>query len=108
MAVGAIFALVIEGVQALEFTGRSQPLLLWALLCAALIWPRAAARFVSVRTSYPERVLVIGDAAAVVLVKRKLAEDPGTERHGRRTRLGRGRRGRASTGCWGRSTSCQR
>ena len=76
VAVGAIFALVIEGVQALEFTGRSHPLLLWGLLCAALMATRATARFVSVRTSYPERLLVIGDAAAVVLVKRKLAEDP--------------------------------
>jgi exopolysaccharide biosynthesis polyprenyl glycosylphosphotransferase len=76
VAVAAIFALVIEGVQGLEFTGRSHPVLLWGLLCVALMVTRTAARFVSTRTSYPERILIIGDAAAVVLVKRKLAEDP--------------------------------
>ena len=58
LAVAALFTLMIEGVQALEFTGRSHPLLLWGLLGAMLVIARAAARFVSVRATAAERVLV--------------------------------------------------
>ena len=77
MAAAAIFALVIEGVQALQFTGRSHPLLLWGLLVGALVICRTGARFLAVRVTGTERLLVIGDAASMVLVKRKLASVPG-------------------------------
>ena len=77
VAVAATFALIIEGVQALEFTGRSQPLVLWGMLSIALVGGRAAARFLTVRATGTERVLVVGDALATTLIKRKLAADPG-------------------------------
>ena len=77
VAVAAIFALVIEGGRALEFTGRSHPFLLWGMLTVVLIAARAAARFVVVRTTAPERILVIGDAATTAMLERKLAADPG-------------------------------
>jgi exopolysaccharide biosynthesis polyprenyl glycosylphosphotransferase len=76
LAVAALFTLVIEGVQALEFTGSSHPLLLWGLLSATLLVARAVARFLTVRATAGERVLVIGDAAALGLIKRKFSEDP--------------------------------
>ena len=76
LAVAALFTIVIEAVQALEFTGRSHPLLLWGLLGATLVLARAVARFVSVRATASERVLVIGDSAAFSLIKRKFADDP--------------------------------
>jgi exopolysaccharide biosynthesis polyprenyl glycosylphosphotransferase len=74
--VGAIFALVIEGVQAIQFSGRSQPLILWVMLTAALVVVRVAARFLTVRAMGAERILVIGDAASTALIDRKLAADP--------------------------------
>jgi exopolysaccharide biosynthesis polyprenyl glycosylphosphotransferase len=76
VAVAAIFVLVVEGIQALEFTGRSHPFELWGLLVVTLVAARGAARFLAVRTTGPERVLVIGDLAATGLVKRKLTDDP--------------------------------
>jgi exopolysaccharide biosynthesis polyprenyl glycosylphosphotransferase len=76
VAVAGIFVLLIEGVQGLNFEGRSHPLLLWALISATLVSARAAARFVSVRFTGTERVVVIGDANALKLVRRKLASDP--------------------------------
>ena len=76
LAVAALFTLVIEGVQALEFTGRAHPLLLWGLLSATLLVGRAVARFLTVRATDGERVLVIGDTAALGLIRRKFSEDP--------------------------------
>jgi exopolysaccharide biosynthesis polyprenyl glycosylphosphotransferase len=77
VAVAAIFALAVEGVQAIQYTGGSHPLPLWAILTVVLVVTRASARFVTVRTTATERVLVIGDAATTALVRRKLAGDPG-------------------------------
>ena len=106
VAAAAIFALVIEGVQALQFTGRSHPLLLWGLLVGALVICRTTARFLAVRMTGTERLLVIGDAASLVLVKRKLASVPGL----RATVVGRvsaeGAPTRVSTSCWAPSTTC--
>jgi exopolysaccharide biosynthesis polyprenyl glycosylphosphotransferase len=76
VAVAAIFALAVEGVQAIQYTGGSHPLPLWALLTATLIVARAAARFATVRTTATERVLVIGDARTAALVRRKFSGDP--------------------------------
>jgi exopolysaccharide biosynthesis polyprenyl glycosylphosphotransferase len=76
VAVAAIFALAVEGVQAIQYTGGSHPLPLWAVLTVSLIVARAVARFVAVRTTATERVLVIGDAPTTALVRRKLAGDP--------------------------------
>jgi exopolysaccharide biosynthesis polyprenyl glycosylphosphotransferase len=64
-------------VQAIQYTGGSHPLPLWAILTVTLVVTRAAARFVTVRTTATERVLVIGDASTTALVKRKLGGDPG-------------------------------
>ncbi len=77
LAVAAIFSLVIEGVQAIQFTGRSQPLLLWGMLTAALVISRALARFVLLKGTGPERILVVGDADTAALIERKLDGDPG-------------------------------
>jgi exopolysaccharide biosynthesis polyprenyl glycosylphosphotransferase len=77
LAVGAIFTLVIEAARALEFTGRSQPLLLCGVLTGVLLAARAGARFLAVRLTGAERVLVIGDAPTTELVQRKFAGDAG-------------------------------
>jgi hypothetical protein len=66
-------------VQAIQYTGGSHPLPLWAILTVMLVATRAAARFVTVRTTATERVLVIGEAATAALVKRKLRGDPGLD-----------------------------
>ncbi len=76
VGVAAIFALTIEGVQAFVYTGGSHPLPMWAILTAALVLTRGVARFAAVRTTEPERVLVIGDAATTAAVRRKLAGNP--------------------------------
>jgi exopolysaccharide biosynthesis polyprenyl glycosylphosphotransferase len=76
VAVAAIFALAVEGVQAIQYTGGSHPLPLWALLTVTLIFARAGARFLTVRTTSTERVLVIGDAPTTASIRRKLAGDP--------------------------------
>src|ERR671923_1916801 len=44
VAVAAIFALAVEGVQAIQYTGGSHPLPLWATLTVALVLARALAR----------------------------------------------------------------
>jgi exopolysaccharide biosynthesis polyprenyl glycosylphosphotransferase len=75
VGVSAVFALAIEGVQAFVYTGGSHPLPMWAILTAALVVTRAAARFVTVRTTEAERVVVIGDTATTTLIKRKFAQD---------------------------------
>jgi exopolysaccharide biosynthesis polyprenyl glycosylphosphotransferase len=76
VAVAAIFALAVEGVQAIQYTGGSHPLPLWAILTCTLVLLRGAARFVTVRTTATERVLVVGDAATTAGVRRKLSGDP--------------------------------
>jgi exopolysaccharide biosynthesis polyprenyl glycosylphosphotransferase len=76
LAVAAIFALTIEGVQALQYTGGSHPLPLWVVLTGALVVMRGLARFVTVRASPQQRLLVVGDRAAATLVRRRLAIDP--------------------------------
>jgi exopolysaccharide biosynthesis polyprenyl glycosylphosphotransferase len=73
VGVAAIYALTIEGVQAFVYTGGSHPLPMWALLTAALVITRAIARFLTVRTTPTERVLVIGDAPTTAQIRRKLA-----------------------------------
>ena len=51
VAVTAIFVLFVEGVRALEFTGRSHPFLMWGVLTGALIVGARRARFLAVRTT---------------------------------------------------------
>jgi exopolysaccharide biosynthesis polyprenyl glycosylphosphotransferase len=75
VAVAAIFALTVEGIQAIQYTGGSHPLPLWAILTVSLVATRALARFVVVRATSSERVLVVGDAATAALIRRKLAAD---------------------------------
>ena len=50
VAVGAIFVLLTEAVQGLEFTGRSHPLALWAGLTVSLVAFRTVARKVAIRS----------------------------------------------------------
>ena len=76
LAVAAIFALTIEGVQALQYTGGSHPLPLWVVLTCVLIATRTLARFAVARATPPQRLLVVGDRAAGKLVRRKLGIDP--------------------------------
>ena len=76
VAVVSMFVLFIQGVRAIEFQGRSHPFLLWGLLVAALVGLRGLARFVTVRLTSSERVVVVGDAETTALVKRKFAADP--------------------------------
>jgi exopolysaccharide biosynthesis polyprenyl glycosylphosphotransferase len=76
VSVAAILALTIEGAQAFVYTGGSHPLPTWVILTATLVVCRAAARFIAVRTTQPERVLVVGDAATTALVRRKLSGIP--------------------------------
>jgi exopolysaccharide biosynthesis polyprenyl glycosylphosphotransferase len=73
VGVAAIYALTIEGVQAVQYTGGSHPLPMWAILTVSLVVMRALARFLTVRTTATERVLVLGDAATTAQVRRKLA-----------------------------------
>jgi exopolysaccharide biosynthesis polyprenyl glycosylphosphotransferase len=77
VAVAAMFTLLIEAAQALEFTGRSQPLLLWGTLATVLIVARGAARFIVTRATAPERVLIYGDAGTAAMVEQKVQGDPG-------------------------------
>jgi exopolysaccharide biosynthesis polyprenyl glycosylphosphotransferase len=76
VAVVSMFVLFIQGVRAIEFQGRSHPFLLWGLLVAAIVGLRGLARFLTVRLTGSERVLVIGDAETTALVRRKLGADP--------------------------------
>jgi exopolysaccharide biosynthesis polyprenyl glycosylphosphotransferase len=76
VSVAAIYALVVEGLRGVDFVGRSQPFLLWGALTIGLIITRAMSRFLVARLTPPERLLVIGDAEAAMLVERKLAFDP--------------------------------
>jgi exopolysaccharide biosynthesis polyprenyl glycosylphosphotransferase len=76
VGVAAIYALTIEGVQAIQYTGGSHPLPMWTILTASLIVMRGLARFLTVRTTPAERVLVLGDAATTAQVRRKLAANP--------------------------------
>jgi exopolysaccharide biosynthesis polyprenyl glycosylphosphotransferase len=76
VAVSAIFALFVEGVQAVQYTGGSHPLPLWAILSVGLVLMRGLVRFVTVRVSPTERVLVVGDASTTAAIRRKLAQDP--------------------------------
>jgi exopolysaccharide biosynthesis polyprenyl glycosylphosphotransferase len=76
LSVAAIFSLVVDGVEAVVFVGRSQPFLLWGVLTLGLIVTRAISRFLLARLTPPERVLVVGDAVAAELVERKLDVDP--------------------------------
>ena len=77
VAVAAIFALLVEGMQALAYNGASHPLPLWAVLIITLVAARAVARFLTVRLTATERVVVIGDPETAALVTRKIAADPG-------------------------------
>jgi exopolysaccharide biosynthesis polyprenyl glycosylphosphotransferase len=76
VATAAIFALAVEGIQAIQYTGGSHPLPLWAILTATMVVTRGAARFVVVRITPSERVLVVGDAATTAVIRRKLNADP--------------------------------
>jgi exopolysaccharide biosynthesis polyprenyl glycosylphosphotransferase len=76
VGVAAIYALTIEGVQAIVYTGGSHPLPMWAILTVLLVGMRGIARAVAVRTTATERVLVLGDADTTAQIKRKLAANP--------------------------------
>ncbi len=76
LSVAAIFAVIAAGTESVWAHGRAQPLLIWGALTAGLLVCRGAARFALARVSSPERVLVIGDAAATARIKRKFARNP--------------------------------
>jgi exopolysaccharide biosynthesis polyprenyl glycosylphosphotransferase len=72
----AIYALTMEGVQTVYDTGGSHPLWMWGVFTVMLVLLRGFARFVAVRTTAAERVLVIGDAATAAQIRRKLSSNP--------------------------------
>jgi exopolysaccharide biosynthesis polyprenyl glycosylphosphotransferase len=76
VAVAAIYALTMEGVQTILYTGGSHPLWMWGIFTVTLILSRGAARFIAVRTTPTERVLVVGGAATAALIRRKLSANP--------------------------------
>jgi exopolysaccharide biosynthesis polyprenyl glycosylphosphotransferase len=76
VGVAAIYALTMEGVQTIQYTGGSHPLWMWGIFTLVLILLRGLARFVAVRTTPTERVLVVGHAATAALVRKKLAAIP--------------------------------
>jgi exopolysaccharide biosynthesis polyprenyl glycosylphosphotransferase len=75
VGVAAIYALTMEGVQTIHYTGGSHPLWMWGVFTVTLVLFRGFARFVAVRTTPTERVLVIGDAATAAAIRRKLSAD---------------------------------
>jgi exopolysaccharide biosynthesis polyprenyl glycosylphosphotransferase len=76
VGVAAIYALTMEGVQTFQYTGGSHPLWMWGIFTLTLVLLRGLARFVAVRTTPTERVLVVGDAATAALVRKKLTANP--------------------------------
>jgi exopolysaccharide biosynthesis polyprenyl glycosylphosphotransferase len=76
VGVAAIYALTMEGVQTFLDTGGSHPLWMWGIFTLTLVLFRGFARFVAVRTTSTERVLVIGDAATAAQIRRKLSANP--------------------------------
>src|SRR5215213_10303838 len=72
----AIYALTMEGVQTFQYTGGSHPLWMWGVFTVTLVLFRGFGRFVAVRTTPTERVLVIGDAATAAQIRRKLSVNP--------------------------------
>jgi exopolysaccharide biosynthesis polyprenyl glycosylphosphotransferase len=76
LSIAAIFAVIASGTASAWADGPAPPLLLWGVLTAGLLVCRGAARFAVARTISPERVLVVGDAAAASRIKRKFARTP--------------------------------
>jgi exopolysaccharide biosynthesis polyprenyl glycosylphosphotransferase len=76
LGMAAIFAVIAAGTSGAWAHGPAQPLLIWGALSAGLLVCRSAARFAVARISSPERVLVVGDAAATARITRKLARNP--------------------------------
>src|SRR3954452_4799719 len=72
----AIYALTMEGMQTIYDTGGSHPLWMWFVFTLNLVLFRGLARFVAVRTTATERILVIGDAATAAQIRRKLSANP--------------------------------
>src|SRR3954469_25062698 len=72
----AIYALTMEGMQTIYDTGGSHPLWMWFVFTLNLVLFRGFARFVAVRTTATERILVIGDAATAAQIRRKLSANP--------------------------------
>jgi exopolysaccharide biosynthesis polyprenyl glycosylphosphotransferase len=76
LSVAAIFTLLVDGAQGLDYDGSSRALLLWGMLTAGLAIARAAARFSLVRLGPAERLAVLGNREAAALVDRKVKDDP--------------------------------
>jgi exopolysaccharide biosynthesis polyprenyl glycosylphosphotransferase len=76
LSVAAIFAVIAAGTASVWAHGPAPPVLIWGALTAGLLVCRGAARFAVARISSPERVLIVGDAAATARIKRKLARNP--------------------------------
>ena len=89
LGVAAIVALLTEAIQALDFHGRSQPLLLWAALTVGLVLARATARFLVVRL---HRAPSGSSSSAIARppppCERKLAGDPALNARRRGARAG--------------------
>jgi exopolysaccharide biosynthesis polyprenyl glycosylphosphotransferase len=76
LSVAAIFAVIAAGTASVWAHGPAPPVLMCGALTASLLVCRGAARFAVARISSPERLLIVGDAAATARIKRKLARNP--------------------------------
>ncbi len=77
LSVAAIFVVILAGGRTIWFRDPVQPLVVWAVLTVGLFSARSAARFAAALITPPERVLVIGDAAAAFRIERAFARNPG-------------------------------
>jgi exopolysaccharide biosynthesis polyprenyl glycosylphosphotransferase len=75
LSVAAIYSVIADGAASIWSRGPVEPLVIWGTLAVGLVLARAVARFVEVRVSTPERVVVIGDATTTARIRRKFAYD---------------------------------
>lgn len=77
VSVAAIFVVILAGSMHVWFRDPVQPLVTWTALTVCSLGVRAAARFALARFTPPERLLVIGDAAATSRIRVAFARNPG-------------------------------
>ncbi len=77
VSVAAIFVVVLASSAHVWFGDPVHPLVAWTALSACSLGLRAAARYAVARIIPPERLLVIGDAAATSRIRVAFARNPG-------------------------------
>lgn len=77
LSVSAVFVILVAASGTLRLTSPHSALVFLVVLVPALVVARSASRYLTARLSTPERVLVVGNAAAAVRIRRTLARHPG-------------------------------